>query len=384
MMIDVQPLAGRQTATDSKPKGQIVKMNRIRTGALAMIAGTLVAQSQAATLKVGDPAPKLQVAKWVQGEPVKKFEPGTAYIVEFWATWCGPCRATIPHLNETYEKFKDKGLVVIGQDVWERDEALVAPFIKKMGEKMTYRVALDDKAGDEKGRMATTWMEAAGQSGIPTAFVVDQSGKIAWIGHPMELKNSILEEILAGKFDVAKAAADYDKRKQNQAALTKLSRQLTQQMQDKQFDEAETTLAEIAKVLPEDEREGLDSVRIRIQLARGNFDAAAKLAEKVSLAHKDNAALQNQLAWQLAVQDGLKGAPLETATAIAIRANDASGGKEPDILDTLARLRFMQGDKEKAIELQEKAVKLADANGKEHLQKSLDAYKEGRLPTVKE
>src|SRR6266700_1142360 len=135
---------------------------------LALAAGVTRVQAAEASLKVGDPAPKLQVAKWVQGEPVKEFEKGKAYIVEFWATWCGPCRVSIPHLNETHSKFKDKGLIVIGQDCWETDESKVQPFVKKMDDKMTYRVALDDKEGNEKGKMATTWMEAAGQSGIPS------------------------------------------------------------------------------------------------------------------------------------------------------------------------------------------------------------------------
>ena len=178
-----------------------MKTEQLKLGAalLALTAGMTLALAAEPTLKVGDPAPKLQTGKWVQGEPVKDFAKGKAYIVEFWATWCPPCRASIPHLNETYTKFKDKGLIVIGLDCWERDESLVAPFVKKMGDKMTYRVALDDKASDKKGQMAKTWMEAAGRDGIPSAFLVNTKGTIAWIGHPMELKEETIEDALAGK-----------------------------------------------------------------------------------------------------------------------------------------------------------------------------------------
>ncbi len=160
------------------------------------------------SLRVGDPAPKLQPAKWVQGEPVNEFESGKAYLVEFWATWCGPCRASIPHLNELHTKYRDKGLVVIGQNCWERDDALVAPFVKNMGDKMSYRVALDDKRDSQKGRMAETWMDAAQRKGIPSAFLVDTKGKLAWIGHPMELREEMIERVLTGQKSAVEAAAN--------------------------------------------------------------------------------------------------------------------------------------------------------------------------------
>src|ERR1700722_8650086 len=130
---------------------------------LASLAGiTIAANAETPSLKVGDPAPKIVSGKFIQGDTVKKFEPGKAYIVEFWATWCPPCRMSIPHLNGIHAKYKDKGLVVIGQDCAERDESAVEPFVKQMGDKMTYRVALDDRAGREHGKMVDTWMEAAG------------------------------------------------------------------------------------------------------------------------------------------------------------------------------------------------------------------------------
>jgi len=178
--------------------------------ALWALASGAMAQAAEPTLKIGDAAPPLQASKWVQGDPVKDFERSKAYLVEFWATWCGPCRVSIPHLNEIHGKFKDKGLVVIGQDCWETDESKVEPFVKSMGDKMTYRVALDTKNdAKDRGRMAETWMRAAGRTGIPSAFLVDKQGKIAWIGHPMTLKDDTVEKVLAGEWDTEKAAAAY-------------------------------------------------------------------------------------------------------------------------------------------------------------------------------
>lgn len=374
--------AGNFAARNSNPKGTFMK-NRMLLQTMVVLAFVTFAaatQAQETTLKISDAAPKLQVAKWVQGEPVKEFAPDKAYMVEFWATWCGPCRVSIPHLNELHEKYKDKGLVVIGQDVWERDESLVEPFVKKMGDKMTYRVALDDKSKEEQGAMAVTWMKAAGQNGIPAAFVVNKQGKIAWIGHPMSLKETVLEDVLADRYDLAKAAAEQAQQENNKGQLMELSKKLTGSLRQKNWDDAETAVTEMEKLIPEGMRSGLGMVRFQILTGRGDYDGAYKVAAALSEANTDNAMLQNQIAWTIASDKGLEKRDLALAEKIAERGNKAAKGKDPNILDTLARVQFMNGKKKEAIETQQKAVDMAEGEAKEKFTEFLTSYKQGKLP----
>ncbi|MEK7713866.1 MAG: TlpA disulfide reductase family protein, partial [candidate division NC10 bacterium] len=90
-------------------------------------------------LELGDPAPELKIADWVKGTPITlaSGKDKSVYVVEFWATWCGPCRTSIPHLTELQKKYKDKGLVIVG--ITDEDKTTVSNFVEKMGEKMDYR-----------------------------------------------------------------------------------------------------------------------------------------------------------------------------------------------------------------------------------------------------
>ena len=167
----------------------------------------------AGPLQVGDPAPAFQVARWVKGGPLAKLEAGRVYVVEFWATWCGPCRETIPHLTEMAKARAGKA-VFIGVNVWERGgdaaalDQKVDAFVKEMGARMDYAVCRDT-AGQH---MAKAWMQAANQRGIPAAFIVDKQGRIAHIGHPgEEAFAQALDKVIAGTHDLKAARAEAEK-----------------------------------------------------------------------------------------------------------------------------------------------------------------------------
>lgn len=149
-------------------------------------------------LNIGDAAPPMKVGKWLKGTPVPGFEKGKVYVVEFWATWCGPCKAAMPHLSELAKKYQGQ-VTFSGVSVWERGDNVakqVESFVKSAGDRMSYNVAADTA----DSAMANTWLRAAGESGIPCSFIVGKDGKIAWIGHPMKL-DDVLPKIVAGDGD---------------------------------------------------------------------------------------------------------------------------------------------------------------------------------------
>ncbi|HEY2342121.1 MAG TPA: TlpA disulfide reductase family protein [Chthoniobacteraceae bacterium] len=104
-------------------------------------------------------------------------------LIECWATWCGPCRQSIPHLNKVYEKYHPRGLNIVG--ISNEDAAAVQSFMQQVP--MNYTVALDPTAHYAKELKV---------KGIPHAFLLDRDGKLVWHGHPMELTEADIEKVL--------------------------------------------------------------------------------------------------------------------------------------------------------------------------------------------
>ena len=363
----------------------------------ALLLLLLTATLSAAGLKVGDPAPATRPESMLQGEAVKDFKKGEVYVFECWASWCGPCVAAIPHLNDLHKKMGKKGVVITGVNVWEaeRDAASAQrakDFLKAQGDKLSYRVAIGGKA------FIKDWLEAADINGIPHAFVV-ADGKVAWMGHPMQLTDEIIGDILTGT-PLAAAAPIADKIPQRRlskpatpatktpgdpemaAAQAKLDA-LSEAMRNRDWDAAEKALPAAAGVLPPQEGKELrESIEAQIGLARGDPSKFYAQLSKLADEEFDDAEAMNEIAWRLLTMKSFeKIRNLTLAEKCAVQAVKLTKEEHPDKLDTLARLRWLQGKKEEAIRWQIKSVDKAEAGPmKEALQKTLDAMLKGVLP----
>ncbi|AIE86359.1 redoxin domain-containing protein [Fimbriimonas ginsengisoli] len=176
------------------------------SGLIPAAAGAHAGAGVRTYLNIGDPAPSIAGVKWLKGVPITSFKKGDVYVVEFWATWCGPCKENIPHLTELAKKYKGAASIV-GISIWESNDPTssayldkVEAFVKSQGDRMDYNVGAD---GPE-GKVGKEWMRAADENGIPTSFIVGKDGKIAWIGHPANME-AVLTQVIDGKFDVAAA-----------------------------------------------------------------------------------------------------------------------------------------------------------------------------------
>ena len=171
-------------------------------------------------LGVGSNAPSLEGVTWVQGDEVKSLnEKGKLYIIECWASWCGPCIAMIPHMNDLHKKYAEKGLVVVGMNVFEEGLDNTKAFVKAQGEGMSYRVAY---SGEQGNNFELAWLVASNTQGLPQAFVA-KDGKIIYKGHPGALNEKDIEEMLQEDFNPAEFAK---KQQAEQEALQAFSEKL--------------------------------------------------------------------------------------------------------------------------------------------------------------
>ena len=297
-------------------------------------------------------------------------------IVEFWATWCGPCIVAIPHVTANQKQYPDVRFVGVAASESGSDEtaklAKVKKFVEDKGDVMGYRVVY---AGD-RTKMSRPWMLAAGQNGIPCTFIVDQANKVAWIGHPNGMDKP-LADIVAGTWDISAAAKMFA----NEKAVSDIQKGLRLAMR-----EAKTTgdytivvasLRKALKITPS------DSLKLQLmQVLGGPMKQPAEawtIALDVMASNKDNASMMNQLAWIIVDDKSFTERNLDIAIQAATYACEATKNKEGAMIDTLAAAVFMKGDVTRAIDLQKQALEVTpDGAMKTEMKATLEKYEAAR------
>lgn len=157
---------------------------------LVMVVLTFAPTGTPDAVVVDQPAPPLKLDRILQAPDgaVATWDAlgGKAVVLEFWATWCGPCVAAIPHLNELAEQFKDQPIQFIA--VTAEAEDVVKPFLQKRP--IRAWIGLDADKTTSKTYDVTS---------IPRTILVDSKGRVAAVTHPTAVTRQVLQDLLTGK-----------------------------------------------------------------------------------------------------------------------------------------------------------------------------------------
>lgn len=320
-------------------------------------------------LEIGDPAPAFKVASWEKGGPIEKLEPGKVHVLLFFATHSKWSKEALDKLAAVQDE--RAGVSCVAISLWERAvpapngdfAARVREYVKEHGAGWGFPVAYDGDFGE----MNKHWMHAADRRWVPTVFVVDAKGVIAWIGHPMDERSGLAEvvaKVEAGTWD-AKAAAEQARKEAERR--TRVRQEVGKWDLARRAGDWEEVLkrwdalaAESVETASQHLPETLECVFIEEK----QFDAGyAWLARAAEGPLRDDSGMLNSAAWFIADRENLEKRDLALALRIAMRASELTGSKDAAIEDTVARVYFEQGELGKAIELQKRAVSLVKDDG---------------------
>lgn len=326
-------------------------------------------------LFIGDKAPAVTVDHWIKGDAIDGFEDGQVYVMEFWATWCGPCVTSMPHLSSVQEEYGDK-VKIIGVSS-EKSPEVVTEFLAKTNkrdnklnnDRMRYTVAVDPDRSTSR-----VFMEASNQRGIPTAFIINGNGQVAWIGHPMSMDEP-LKEVIEGKWDLEAAASAFRLEAEQEIAMKEMNSVYQTARTSGDWDVWITAIDNFTAKYGGNAR--MEEAKFQALLT-GKKDKKAAYAWAKKMVKKvwDNAQSLNAMAWAIVDETPEDLRDLDFALRVAKRASDLTDNKDPMILDTLARCYWDMGKKYKAIAWQEKAVEyLGDDEMNASILDTLNEYK---------
>lgn len=321
-------------------------------------------------VEAGQKAPPLEVGTWIKGAPVNLASGAdkTVYVVEFWATWCGPCKESIPHLSALQRRFASEGVVIIGISDETADEvkSWIAAGEKDMELDMAYTVAVDD---NDKTR--TAYRTTRDSQGIPHAYVIDKKGVVAWHGHPMDGMDRVLELVVAGQFDPKVQAQKQAVRERAIAALRQ--------------GDAENGLKALDELIALDrqDRSGYE-IKASVLGYVGRAEEARQMRASMSEVFKDHPLVLTDLAAEFASAEDLANRDPAQALALASRAVELTKGADAAALGALARAQYALCLIDRAIASQEKALTAAVGPvNKKKAQAVLDYYRKVKADALK-
>jgi len=340
------------------------------------------------TLKIGDPAPPLKVAGWVRGNGLSGFEKGKVYVVDFWATWCGGCIASFPHISFIADKYKDK-VKFISVDSYE-DEIIkkggdiaktVAEFLKTpQGQRLSLDVCID---GNEN-TMYENWVKPLRRQGFPTTFIIDGEGKIAWVDVNLDHLDWVLGQVVTKKWDKAKAADVMQQRDAIEDRFFKAFQEKDAEIKKKQYQEILTASENLEKQYPDRK----DAVSFYKLMALNELDkerVPAQLEEMATNPLSRNINMSDGVGLTLRRTDLSKvdyAAIAKVQERLLLNEHNGTGfgGKTVSSYQGLAKTYSLLGDFKKAIDNQQKAIELAKqektpADQIKKLMADLESYK---------
>lgn len=329
----------------------------------------LAASVSHAGVSLGDPAPPLKVKTWVRGEPVDlaKDAAKRVHVVEFWATWCPPCKASIPVLNQ-YQKNHGDALNIVSitdPDTERNTPTMIKQFVKDRGPDMSFTVGMDDRGATTAAYMGDEMV------GIPQAYVVNKEGKVAWIGSPLDpAMGDVIKKVIAGTYDIAEAKATQGLEKEIEKKFMALDRAY-------QMGQMETVwkgLVEITQLDPTNAMamELMASIYVSDPERRG---AIRQWIENHIQSFGDNSNAMGVLALTLCRIDDFTLRVPDLTLKAGKAAYDASQGKDYRAIQVYARAQYEIAALDKAIELQKQAAEVAaDDASKSDARKILEFY----------
>lgn len=304
----------------------------------------------------------LAKANFVKGGPFNAWEPGKVYVLECWATWCGPCIAAILHVDGLYDSYHEKGLNVIGVNVFEDGMEKVAGFVNKKGDGMSYPVAYVGKGG----AFEESWLKPAGVNSIPHAFVV-KDGHLLFSIHPGSLTEKTIESLLAGGEAEAVELARIRRATEGKGEVESLIAEFSQQV----VADAASAAATLEQIRGIDENHAmLGYLGAQLAITRKDWDLVGRIVKE-----SKSPITAGGVAMRIGSLQEVAPAPLLLILEERIKQGVGQEGSSPLDQFCLASIQWRLGKKEDAALTAEKAASaFKEVMGDQFRASALEAY----------